>query len=412
MNILVIIPYNIFEVQENSSGNEIRVKALLESLIQNGCNLTLLMYGFPWKNKVRSGNKFKAYFFSIRVELLLLAFLASKLFKTTIYDLALSKFSPIYYFQRRLRNILNHESIDLIQCENVPTVPLIRELPHHIPVIVTAHDIQAKRCEQRYAWANASKALARHCLKEMQRLEIEKLKFAKFRVCVSEGDREAFVNMGINPSRLSVIPNGVDTKKIFPMEKSLPLLEKLRIDKGDPVLMFSGSDMFHNAQVATDIIKIILPEVIKAFPHIRMIFVGKICSYIQEKNMHSLFSRNIVLCNYVPEINPFYSIIDIYLLPSIYGTGSSLKAIEALAAGKPLISTPIGVRGYNLMPGKHYILEEDIHKFSQRITALLENQVLMKRLAIEARNIALDYDWSSLMKRYLKIYETVLHKEK
>lgn len=74
----------------------------------------------------------------------------------------------------------------------------------------------------------------------------------------------------------------------------------------------------------------------------------------------------------VPEVEPYYRDADACVVPIRYGGGTSIKTIEAMAAGRPLLSTPVGVRGLGLMPGEHYLRFEDADDFVEACAALID----------------------------------------
>ncbi len=63
---------------------------------------------------------------------------------------------------------------------------------------------------------------------------------------------------------------------------------------------------------------------------------------------------------------------DIFVNPVVLGSGTSLKALEALGTGIPLLSTPEGVRGLDLEPGIHAAVV-DRRNFPEAIAVLLSS---------------------------------------
>jgi glycosyltransferase involved in cell wall biosynthesis len=76
------------------------------------------------------------------------------------------------------------------------------------------------------------------------------------------------------------------------------------------------------------------------------------------------------------------------------GGGTRLKILEALAAGCPTVSTPVGVEGLRLAAGEHLRVAETPEAFAQAILDLLGDQELRTRLARAGRvAVAERYDW-------------------
>jgi len=55
---------------------------------------------------------------------------------------------------------------------------------------------------------------------------------------------------------------------------------------------------------------------------------------------------------YVEDLKALYAAADIAVNPVAYGSGSSVKIAEYLAAGLPIVTTPVGARGYEHLGGR------------------------------------------------------------
>ena len=63
----------------------------------------------------------------------------------------------------------------------------------------------------------------------------------------------------------------------------------------------------------------------------------------------------------------------IMIIPLLSGSGMRIKAIEAMAAGRPIVSTPIGIEGLAGEDGIHFHVASTPEAFAQHIIQLLEN---------------------------------------
>lgn len=89
---------------------------------------------------------------------------------------------------------------------------------------------------------------------------------------------------------------------------------------------------------------------------------------------------------------------DIAVNPMMAGSGSSLKMLEFLSYGIPVISTKVGVRGLSLVPGKEYVLAEQ-DCFSERIRESLASPDQLAKVAERGQITALKkYDWREIVK--------------
>lgn len=81
----------------------------------------------------------------------------------------------------------------------------------------------------------------------------------------------------------------------------------------------------------------------------------------------------------------------IMVIPLLSGSGMRIKAIEALAAGRPVVTTPIGVEGIPAEDGKHLMIASTPEKFAACIVDLLENPETASKMGSEGRQWAKDH---------------------
>jgi len=98
-----------------------------------------------------------------------------------------------------------------------------------------------------------------------------------------------------------------------------------------------------------------------------------------------------------------YKAVDLVLIPLKSGSGSSMKTIEAMAAGCTLLGTTVGFRTLNVASDHQVIIEDDLDKYPQIIRCLLGNPKKCQSLGKEAQIWAQEYDYRKEFKKYLDI---------
>ena len=82
-----------------------------------------------------------------------------------------------------------------------------------------------------------------------------------------------------------------------------------------------------------------------------------------------------------------------------------VKALEALAAGKALVTTPLGAAGLDLEPGRHALVAERPEDFAAAVTSLLDAPVRRAELGAAGRSHAAEhFDWDRIATRYEDVY--------
>ncbi|MCU1351200.1 MAG: putative glycosyltransferase [Acidimicrobiales bacterium] len=97
------------------------------------------------------------------------------------------------------------------------------------------------------------------------------------------------------------------------------------------------------------------------------------------------------------------SCADVALNPMRTGSGTNLKLIEYLAAGVPVVSTPFGARGTEVVDGEHVLLASP-EEFADAVRASLADPAAAHRRALAGRALAVArYDWAALGDRLAEV---------
>ena len=83
--------------------------------------------------------------------------------------------------------------------------------------------------------------------------------------------------------------------------------------------------------------------------------------------------------------------------PLRMGGGTRFKVLEAMAAGVPVVATPIGLQGIDAEPERHALVARTPVDFAAAVTRLLDDQTLSRQLAKNARVLSVAYSTSSVV---------------
>jgi glycosyltransferase involved in cell wall biosynthesis len=110
----------------------------------------------------------------------------------------------------------------------------------------------------------------------------------------------------------------------------------------------------------------------------------------------------------VADVRPYLARAAVVAVPLRYGGGTRLKILEALAAGKAVVSTSLGAEGLELQDGQHLILADTPQAFADALIRLLTSPEEQRRLGTAGRDqVVKAYDWSVISERLLALYENV-----
>lgn len=94
--------------------------------------------------------------------------------------------------------------------------------------------------------------------------------------------------------------------------------------------------------------------------------------------------------------------------PMLEGGGSSLKVPDMAANGVPLISTPLGARGFGLVAGKHYLPIAPDNLIETVRNALANPDALSVQAANAARHFKRHYTWPKISQKFAEAIDKLL----
>lgn len=128
----------------------------------------------------------------------------------------------------------------------------------------------------------------------------------------------------------------------------------------------------------------VLPVVREKYPESQFMLAGAICGYIPDYEGVCKMGR-------VERLEDFYDQVKVAVNPIQSGTGLNIKTIEALAFGKPLVSTSVGAKGIN--SEKDVLIEcDEPQAFAEKIVELLKDSGQCVRLSQNAQGYIEKYN--------------------
>jgi glycosyltransferase involved in cell wall biosynthesis len=151
-------------------------------------------------------------------------------------------------------------------------------------------------------------------------------------------------------------------------------------------------------------LKDIWPLIKKKDPQVRLIIVGgNIPRHILELGKEG---SDILVTGYVEDVRPYVWASSVLIVPLRFGGGTKLKVLDALAMGKAIVSTSIGLEGIAVTPGKEAIQADGAEEFAEAVVDLLRFPERRLELGEAGRKLVEErYDWSKIGKLQQEIFE-------
>jgi glycosyltransferase involved in cell wall biosynthesis len=116
----------------------------------------------------------------------------------------------------------------------------------------------------------------------------------------------------------------------------------------------------------------------------------------------------VTVTGWVERVQPYLAGGTLFLMPFRVGSGTRLKLIEAMAAGKAIVSTPIGAEGFPVQHKREIYLGETAAELKAAVLHLLQNPEERARLGQAARAFARRYDWRVGVPQFEQVYAQIL----
>ena len=127
-------------------------------------------------------------------------------------------------------------------------------------------------------------------------------------------------------------------------------------------------------------VKEILPLIRQDIPGVVFYMVG---SQITEA-VQSLASRDVVAVGYAPDLTPYLDGCRVFVAPLRYGAGIKGKIGQSMGFGLPVVTTPIGAEGMNLIDGEHVLIADSPAAFARAVVRLYTDDLLWERMSQNA----------------------------
>lgn len=216
---------------------------------------------------------------------------------------------------------------------------------------------------------------------------------------VSEVDQQLL--MKANPRlQVDVIPNGVDIEKYQP----LPIPR----ENGPASLMFIGNMEY---PPCVDAVLYFCSEI---FPLLRQA-INPIELWIVGGNpppeVLKLNGSGVYVTGRVADVVPYYQQVTVCVVPLRAGGGTRLKILEAMALGRPVVSTTIGCEGLHVVDGEHLFIADTPEQFAEKTVRLLHDRHLSQCISANGRQLVeAHYGWDKIAERLMDVYEEMIAK--
>ena len=157
------------------------------------------------------------------------------------------------------------------------------------------------------------------------------------------------------------------------------------------LLLVGWLDFAPNKYGALHFVDKVLPKIQETLPNVELHIVGKTKDEELKRYLNS--RKGVKALGFVDDILAEYTNCRIIIVPVYLGAGTSVKFVEGLMMNRPIVSTPMGARGFETVchPGKEYLLAKDDNEFAANVIKLLQYSNMADEIAKNAYQVGQEY---------------------
>jgi glycosyltransferase involved in cell wall biosynthesis len=301
--------------------------------------------------------------------------------------------------------LMRERTFDAVQVEFPDLVACVA--PYGVPVVYDAHNVWSELDSRRDRLfrSRASRAVA--WIGDRRRRSSETWAWRVADLCLATSSRDAGIISAGGAAAVAVIPNGVDLERI--PDTLLQGTSHGAATMTTPLakgVVFVGLLAYRpNADAVMSLVREVLPLLEAKYPDVQVTIVGK---GAPESLLRSAGPR-VTFTGRVDDPLPYLADADAVVVPLRVGSGTRLKILEALALGRPVVTTSIGAEGLDLVHGQHALIADDPAALAAEISRVFEDSGLADALGRNGRGLVEEsFSWRTIGSDLVRAYERLL----
>ncbi|HZC49701.1 MAG TPA: glycosyltransferase family 4 protein [Nitrososphaeraceae archaeon] len=287
---------------------------------------------------------------------------------------------------------------------------LMQHLPikSEIPVLLVEHNIECLLNLQRVKLATIQQDKSYYWREYVDTLKWERIFWKRATKCVTLTTEDESNMRQLEPHiNIRTIPNGIDHHKMIDEAASSNICKNSIVGARCPSILFVGNFLYEpNIDAALYFSQLIFPLILKDVPNAKLLLIGnapppEICSLA--------LNKQIKVSGYVDSLTHFYKAADVVVCPLRIGGGVKVKVLEALNAGKAIVSTSIGVQGLDLSTYRAVTVADEVADFAEKVVRfLLDHQERYRQEQEALAYASILPTWDQATEAFVQCYKEII----
>ena len=303
-------------------------------------------------------------------------------------------------FARRLAEVLEEETFDVVHVESVfltPYLPVIRA-HSQAKVMLRAHNVE-HTIWRRVAQGERSpfkRWYLKHLSLTLAAYEREHLNDYDGVVSITENDAEQLRTMGCRRPMVA-IPFGITPDGEVSVE-----------EEPNSLFHIGSMDWMPNQEGVRWFLEQVWPKVHERMPQLTLYLAGR----KMPEDLMRLDMEGVRVLGEVPDAMYFISSKQINVVPLLSGSGIRVKIIEAMSVGKVVVTTTIGAEGIGCTDGVDVLIADTPEQYEDQLYRCVSDPAFRQEIGSHAaRLIAERFGSKQLTGRLLDFYYQILNRD-
>jgi glycosyltransferase involved in cell wall biosynthesis len=310
---------------------------------------------------------------------------------------AIARMSYSKKMVQALRELLERREFDLAHVEFTQMAHYVEYLSG-VPALLDESDVAFVRRE-RFAKSNNSlttRTLLGWDTRKLKKYEINYCGRFEGILVRTEPDRKVLKKY-LPDARIEVVPPWVDLSFADAVSDAAVELN----------LLFYGAMWRHaNEQAALHFVSVILPRIRAKLPAVGFTILGS----RPGERLLRVREHNVVVTGYVADIVPYYHRSSVVVVPLLSGAGIKGKVVQALACGRPVVTTSVGAEGIPATEREGLFIHDDPQQFAECVVWLLQERRYLNYSEPARQFVRRFYDWKTGIKCLQMLYDETAEK--
>lgn len=308
-----------------------------------------------------------------------------------------------YYYSKDFQKWidLHQREYDIVFCSTIRTADYVKETGCKKVIdfidAISLHYQKGAKVRKNIIWKLVYFLEGKRLLSYERKL----LNFFDLSLVVSSFDKNFISGKPSGKNNFLILPNGVNPAYLKE--------EKKKIEEKDNLVFFGKMDYYPNKEAVGYFLKNVFPALKKKIPNIEFLIIGSFSEKL--KNLEAIPGVRII--GFVEDPSTYLRQAKAIVVPLRMGAGIQNKVIEAMALGRVVVSSPIGVRGIKGENKLHFLVAQDDKAFVDEIIDVFSDSRKRAYIGKNAKElIQKEYTWEKIEKDLLNYINKLSYENK